>query len=389
MSRDFFRVEKGLHITDENGDTGWHLLHGSGVPGSLSQENDAEVGSIYARTNGSFYQKRTAGSGTDKWERLPFVSEVAIGVWRGEHVVACTDDNAPGSLPAQIDLDTTPPGFTDDDTPYLGTSDFSVGDFIIFDADGGGTGCVLLEVTAVSAPNITVDTPSTAPVLSTNDGFICTNYLPDSPGDQEARALVVYNGTGMVKLGDVNWDIATGINLSSGYAAASGNVTSSDTVESALQKLDGNIDAIDTRQGLTQGAVNFGSFTGGQNVLPNNSTTKAILQAIADEIDTYKTQTGVTTTVTLDSVAIADYEAVEWLVHAELDSASTSRKVGRILALHDGSSVTVDAVDLVKTASFNTTYSVDISGGEMRLRVGASSAVTFKSHRRHVIASIN
>ena len=46
MARDFFRAEKGIHITGENVEVGVHCLFGSAAPGSASQEDNAEVGSL-------------------------------------------------------------------------------------------------------------------------------------------------------------------------------------------------------------------------------------------------------------------------------------------------------------------------------------------------------
>ena len=88
MARDFFRLEKGVHITSENGDTGVHLLFGSAAPGSASQENDAEVGSMYQQTTGAIWLKDTAGSGTDKWVRQATLDDVTGINWRPELVRA-------------------------------------------------------------------------------------------------------------------------------------------------------------------------------------------------------------------------------------------------------------------------------------------------------------
>lgn len=387
MAREFFEIEGGIRITGVNDDAAavQHLF-GTAVPGALAQENNAEVGSVYFR-NGTaqIYQKTAAGSGTNKWTRVAFVTDITGLKWRSERVVVTTGDAVPGVLPANITA------FADDDGggPAVNNTGFVVGDFVIF---ASASGAVILEVTATSALDITVDTPASAGALTDNDAFVSKFYLPDSPASQEGQALIVYEGstTSMLKIGDVNWDLATGINTSPSYTAGSGNPVSGDSVEAVLQKIDGNVDAVDSRQGLVQGAINFGAFTGGQNVLPNAATAKAILQAIADEVDTYKTAAAVTAPVVLDSVPIANYETVEWLVHAVLDSAPTRRKVFRIMALHDGATVVKEVVDKIRVgASFNTTGSIVINGTNMELQVAATAAVTFRSHRRHVLTAIN
>ena len=78
MSLQMFELERGIHIVGENSTVGVHHLFGSGLPGSVAQENDAEVGSIYSDTDtGLIYYKITAGSGTDKWEQAAKGPDVA------------------------------------------------------------------------------------------------------------------------------------------------------------------------------------------------------------------------------------------------------------------------------------------------------------------------
>ena len=78
-----------------------------------------------------------------------------------------------------VAFSTTP--FSDDEGTQLTAADFAVGEFGIING-------VLLEVTAVSAPNVTFSTPSSADPLAEGDTFVAINYLPDSPGDQEGQA---------------------------------------------------------------------------------------------------------------------------------------------------------------------------------------------------------
>lgn len=77
MALQNFKIEKGLHIVGENTDVGVQHLFGSGAPGSVAQENAAEVGSIYTDSaSGLLYYKITSGSGTDKWEQAARGPEV-------------------------------------------------------------------------------------------------------------------------------------------------------------------------------------------------------------------------------------------------------------------------------------------------------------------------
>lgn len=70
MALQMFELERGIHIVTENTHTGVYYLFGSGAPGTQTQENAAEVGSVYTdASTGLVYYKITSGSGTDKWEQ--------------------------------------------------------------------------------------------------------------------------------------------------------------------------------------------------------------------------------------------------------------------------------------------------------------------------------
>lgn len=275
MARDLFEQELGLKITDENSDSGVSILQGSAVPDGVSNKQDeAEIGSIYLRRGtGELYQKKANGGAPADWE---LQGGAAIGTWRPEKIRVVTGDTGvtPG---APRNLTTTP--FSDDEGTLLTAADFTVGEFAIINE-------ILLEVTAVSAPNVTFSTPGSAPALAEGDTFVAINYLPDSPGTQEGQAIVTYNGSNHVKIADIDWNFADGINLAAGYSAASGDVTSSDTVQSALEKIDGNNDAQDTLLGTSQGDTNLGTFSGA-TISDNNSVKGALqeLETAHEEVD--------------------------------------------------------------------------------------------------------
>jgi hypothetical protein len=137
-----------------------------------------------------------------------------------------------------------------------------------------------------------------APALSANDTFIANNYLPDSPGAQEGKAIVNYNGSVMLKLADIDFAIATGINLSGSYAAAAGNVLPGDTLEAAVAKLDGVNDAQDTLLGTAQGALDLGTFTGA--IISDNNSVKGALQELETSLES--TNVDVADLITLSGV---------------------------------------------------------------------------------------
>lgn len=274
MSRELFELELGVKITDENGDNGISLLQGTAVPDGVSNKQDeAAIGSAYFRRGtGELYLKTANAGAPADWE---LQGGASIGTWRPEKVRAVTGDTGVVSGVAR-NLTTTP--FSDDEGTTLDASDFAVDEYIIADD-------VLYRVSAVSAPNVTfVNTGFDA--LAEGDTFVAINYLPDSPDDQEGQAIVTYNGTNHVKIADVDWNFADGISLAAGYAAASGDITSSDTVQSAIEKLDGNNDAQDQVLGTAQGDTDLGTFSG--STISDNNSVKGALQELElahEEVD--------------------------------------------------------------------------------------------------------
>jgi hypothetical protein len=270
MARQPYGIEKAIRLYIENTDNAVDFLVGTAAPdGTSSGQDVAAIGSLYIRQGtGELYQKvANVGAPSD----YQLFGGAEVGKWRGEKVRAVTNDTVTPGSPRN--LTTTP--FADDEGTQLDSNDFTVGEFIIADADGTP---VLLEVTNVSAPNVTFSTPSQAPVLSEGDTFISPNYLPDSPDAQEGQAIVNYNGSVMVRIASIGWNFADGIDLASGYSASSGDVTPSDSVQGALEKIDGNNDAQDTLLGTSQGDVDLGTFSG--NTISDNNTVKGALQEI-------------------------------------------------------------------------------------------------------------
>lgn len=394
MAQQLHGIEKGIELFTPNGDALTRVLAGAAAPGGTTDTDDAGVGSVYKQTTGNLYLKITAGSGTDKWIRIATATDLVSTVkFRGERVRAVTGQAAPttGSV-----LDLTASPLSDDDTPFLSASDFAVDDHIIFAA--GGTP-KLMRVSVVSAPNITV-VDANVP-LADGDNFLAISYLPDSPDAQELQAIVAYDGTAdvMIKVGDINWDFATGINLSAGYAAQNGSISSADTVESAIEKLDGNQIDLTTLSGVAQGSVNLGTFTG--LTIQDNRTIKEALQDLETALEGIAVDSSadaVTTAVTLDEMLVDDFLAAKWLVVAELDSApGANRRAAEVFAAHDGhagadaanADFTVYAV-LKKGTIAGLSISVDLNGSgagqTMRLRVAATGATSFRAKRLAVAA---
>lgn len=275
MSRNFFGLEKGVDIYAENGALQARILSGTAVPDGLGDQGTAPIGSIYLRSGtGELYQK-IANAGNSADYQLNGAGSASVGTWRPESVVAVTNEvQGAGTR----DMLVSP--FTDDEGTALPVAAFVVNKYVITDADGTPA---LLRISAVAGDDVTF--VAAANPLVTDDTFVAQYYLPDVASG-ENKAIVNYNGSVIVKISDIDWQIATGINLSGSYAAASGNVAPADTVEAAIAKLDGVNDNQDTLLGTAQGATNLGTFTG--TTIPDSSTVKGALQSLEtaqEEID--------------------------------------------------------------------------------------------------------
>jgi hypothetical protein len=383
MARDLFNVELGYGIFNENGDTlQAAIITGSAVPdGTSGKQGDAPIGSLYLRSGtGQLYQKiANAGNAAD-WE-LNGASSVGIGTFRGEQVVLVTDDTQGAGT-----RDVVANPFSDDDGTAVPLSEYVVGRYIISDADGTPA---LLEITNVVGDDVTF--AAATPALNNQDTFTTRFYLPDSPDSQEGQAIVQYNGSIIVKIGDIDWNFADGISINTGYTPASGDISSSDTVQSAIEKLDGNNDAQDTLLGTAQGDTDLGIFA--NDTISPNSSVKDALQELEIAVEgTPSEQTGVSSATVLDSVLVDDFRSAAWLVTA-FDEANPADVRSAIVHGANNGTSSADATNtddnvssILQSGVFNTQIAVILSGAgasqEMQLQVNSSEpGVTFTAVR--------
>lgn len=332
MARKLYGIEEGIRLYQADSDSAVDILVGAGIPDGVSgKQGDAAIGSLYIRQGtGELYQK-VANAGAPADYELNGASSATVGTWRPEKIRAVSSDT--GVTPG-VARDLTASPFTDDEGTALAAGDFTVGEFAIIND-------VLLEVTAVSAPNVTFSTPASAPALAEGDTFIAINYLPDSPGDQEGQAIVNYNGTNIVKIGDIDWSFADGINIAAGYAAAGGDVTASDTVQSAIAKLDGNNDAQDTLIGTAQGATDLGTFTGA--TIADSSTVKSALQQIETAYE--ETDANVDDLITLSGVAENAVDLGTFTGAVIADNSTVKSALQQLESKDEAQDVTITEID--------------------------------------------
>ena len=89
-------------------------------------------------------------------------------------------------------------------------------------------------------------------VPKVGDAFIVQNDFPASPNENETVAVYSFSGSDMVRIGTFAWNLATGINLNT-FVASPGLVITGDTIQAAIQKLVGNLEAEITAR---QNAIN-------------------------------------------------------------------------------------------------------------------------------------
>lgn len=371
MAREFFGFEKGLDFFAENGDAVQvRFLFGAAAPGGDAGDQDASpIGSVYARTSGEFYQKIANGGSAADWEKFGNVDIDTLS-WRSEKVRFATDDTLSAGT---VDITT----ITDNEGMVIG--DINVGEFVIGDRDGVPA---LFEVTAKPGGDDITLAAASQPIAS-NDTFMVQQYLPDSPAAQEGQAIVHVPtaGSPAIKIADVNWNFADGISLAAGYTPASGDISSADTVQSAVEKLDGNVDALTSAVGVAQGDNDMGTYTG--SLLNDNESAKQNIQQLETESEALRsslggsvgdtdmgTYTGSTisdnvdqrtvnqeletaieaisptsvgpadlaqaTPTTVDTVLVDECQSVEWEVTAHDIGDPTKVQILTITAFHDG-----------------------------------------------------
>lgn len=161
-------------------------------------------------------------------------------------------------------------------------TDFAAGDYILTKSganakifwvyDDGGTLKITSITTGMSQP-------------TEGDVYGIKWTLPNSPGELENGSIQLMTSTGLNKVADYNWQLATGINVSGTYTAISGNPAPNDSVEKVLQNIDGNVDAVNTLTGIAQGGTTLGTFPGGTIVSDNTTVKNAIAELDAEATD--------------------------------------------------------------------------------------------------------
>jgi hypothetical protein len=396
MARRGWATEHYIEITGENVAPGSGVrvgLQGTTAPGGDGDEQDAaSKGSLYHNTStGDVYKKIGSANTAADWLALGDVTIDELH-WRNEKVQAATND----TLSAGAGQD--PTSWSDNESGTDATN-WSVGDYVLGDVDGTPA---LWEITAkASATSITLAAASLP--LADNDTFVVQSYFPDTGAGDELQAIVHFplaSGPG-IKIADVNWQNAAYIDLDAGYSATNGTLSSADSVNSAIEKLDGNQQDIQTTLGVAQGSTNLGAFSSpGSLIALATYTIKQAFQQIFDlftRVACYET-TGVTTQTTVDSVLVDNVKAIKWFVTVFETASQANCESFEILAMHDGVEGGADAANVdynnpsnkLKLGSGVAGLDVDVdlngtgASQALRLLIGATNSSTIRVRRLEI-----
>jgi len=84
-------------------------------------------------------------------------------------------------------------------------------------------------------------------------------------------------GPDVIKIADFDLSTAATIKMATGYNPVSGNPSAADSIQGAVQKIDGNVDAVETVLGTAQGDTDLGNT--GLNILADNTD---VITAVTD-----------------------------------------------------------------------------------------------------------
>jgi hypothetical protein len=147
--------------------------------------------------------------------------------------------------------------FSDDDVPFWTHDDWSDGDRVV-SMNAATSGVIYTWDDGADQWNQSGS-------LGANDAIAVQYDFPDAPGSQEDGAAYMMKSdlSGLIKIADFDLETAASIAISSGYTATSGTISASDSVESAIEKLDweiqnavaGDISALESRVTTNEGDI--------------------------------------------------------------------------------------------------------------------------------------
>ncbi len=388
MSQDFFRPEKGVDID------GAVRLAGTGVPGTGGDTDAVGVGSVYSNLSGpttgnGFWVKTAAGTGTDKWTeagtgsggQVDYKDSVKLATFAALPAYTQAGAGAGATLTADavgiLTVDGVATVLDDDLLITLGAAGSDNGIYTVTTEGTAGVPFVLTrrpdadedgEVTSQMRVPVEEGTENANSVfvLTTNDPIVvdttAQNYTKFTDADTLAELQFIRTFIGK-----------TGEGAETPTYSSNNVVTDTTSLEVAIGDLDSAV---------------------GQNQTDIATNAAEILEA-----RTETSLANVTTSQTLDSVAVDTVAAVKWQVHCEgnLLADAAKKVVVEIFATHDGhnngggadaadADFTVFAKLRMGAALVGLTFTVDVNGAggaqTMRLLIASTTAVDVRAIRK-------
>lgn len=281
--------------------------------------------------------------------------------------------------------------FEDDDEPnQLGIGDFADGDYLV-SRNNGGTHKMFKVWDDVGTLKVT-----TAGVtqLVADDVFFVETDLIATPDTSETVAVYRHNGTDIVFFVRITIAAAQAVRLSVGYAAAQGNPSPSDNLESVVAKLDGNLDNVDAILGaiinIQSGTNHFGTaFTG--ETIPDSSTVQAALQALETKLEKAiieKTDTlAAATQKTVDTVPLTGVHRIKWDVVVSNSATPEDAYACEVTALAHATGTVDTSRDNIDVIGTNPDVDFDVvrTGSNLELKLTSDVAANVKVIRVQVL----
>lgn len=258
--------------------------------------------------------------------------------WR-KAIVAATSDIVNTGVGAYSGTD----HFSDDDLPYWDYSQWSDGDQVL--SINATTLGMIYTWDASGDKWVNTDQ------LGANDAVAVRYDFLDLPGSQEDGAAYMMNSTSseVIKIADFDLETAATIAISDGYVATSGTISSADSVETAIEKLDArsnssvvNITALDARVTVNEGDITINTS--------DIATNASGIAANGADIDDLEAAVGSST-----GLAGMDYTSNNYVV----DSTSAVAAVSALDAALASTDATVSGLGTTTNNNYQYIVNVD------------------------------
>jgi hypothetical protein len=395
MALDLFRVIQGLDIQLDDLSKNANVLVGDGAPGGTTETNAAPIGSIWLRTDAEtdglnlYWKHTTVNNSTADWNQATdktYVDAVAAGLsWR-----------EPARVQDSVST-TIPTGVAGNPITVDGVSIVD-GDRVLFSNQATGTD-----------NNVWIYDQATGTFSEDPNGETDGDALLIQEGSA-AEQQWVYDGTAWVQfggatsaaeLGYIRTFIGkTGAGAENPTYSSTDVITQGEDLEHTIGELDAaigtqtytndnivtdgqdvtsSIDAIDTAIG-NQTYTNDNIVTDGQTV---TASIDAIDTALGDVIDQTLVITGTNVdaapAIPVDTIPVTEATEVKWILQVRSTGTPANRRALEVHAMTDGTNVDHTEYAVLKLGSniAGLTVDVDVSGGDIRLVLGATANVDY------------